>query len=141
MSRNTNALFWILCGAIFVVTVYLIVNTNISSTLKDLFTNNTRIINKTDDGSTPGKPTLKTKEAVADEFTVVFTPTANTSRYRCNFGTEKGSMKNTGIIYIDRDKITCKGSHLVSGTKYYVQLIAQNLDKSTASDIYDITTK
>lgn len=140
MGRSTNALFWIICGAIFVVTVYIIVNSDLSNVISEIFTDTNNIVDKADDGSTPGKPAYVSAKVESDEFSITFKKSANSTRYRCNYGTEKGSMKETGVIYIDKDTIVCSATHLKPNTKYYVQLLGQNLDKETGSDIKTVTT-
>ena len=42
---------------------------------------------------------------------------------------------------MDRDKVTCKAIRLESGTKYYVELIATNLDIATRANFTDVTTE
>lgn len=37
MSDNTNTLFWVICGAIVVIAIYLLINTNITSSINGIF--------------------------------------------------------------------------------------------------------
>ena len=37
MSDNTNTLFWVICGAIVVIAIYLLINTNITSSIDGIF--------------------------------------------------------------------------------------------------------
>lgn len=38
MSDNTNTLFWVICGAIVVIAIYLLINSNISDSITGIFT-------------------------------------------------------------------------------------------------------
>lgn len=37
MSENTNTLFWIITGAVIVVALYLLINTNVGTTITQIF--------------------------------------------------------------------------------------------------------
>lgn len=141
MSRNTNTLFWVICGAIVVLTIYLVIVAEVPNTIKNILDHNNKTVEVVDDGSTPTKSTVKSSESTNNSFAISYAPTKNTSRYRCDYGTEKGKMDNTGIVYIDKDKIVCKASHLKSATKYYVQLSSINNNIAIKSDIVSVITK
>ena len=141
MVKNTNAVFWIICGAIFVTTVYLIIAADVPGMVGDLFANNKSMVETTDNGATPEKSVVKDIGTTADSFSVTYKKAKNASRYRCFYGEEKGNMKKTGVIYVGEDVITCRVMNLKPNTKYYVKMQSLNNDKKVESEISDLKTK
>lgn len=141
MSRNTNALFWIICGAIFVTTVYLIVTTDVPSMITNLFSHNNDIVNSADNGAVPTAPAFVESKSTSNSLDITFKKSENASRYHCQYGTEKAEMKKNGIVYVKDETIVCQISNLKADTKYYIQLSASNVNKKTSSPIIDVKTK
>lgn len=56
MSDNTNTLFWVICGAIVVIAIYLLINTNITTSIDGIFSHFNNLWDTTTKTNTPTPP-------------------------------------------------------------------------------------
>lgn len=136
MSRNTNSLFWVICGAIVILTIFGLVN-NKFNIVGEIMGGAKASVEKADNGTVPGAPEYIKFESKDGVYNVVFNETENATRYDCNYGPRKTALKNSAIVSIGEHKVTC----LVPDSNgiTYVQLNAINGESTTSSDIIKIT--
>ena len=139
MKRNTNAIFWIICGAILILTMYIAVETNFAEVLSKPFKDWRQTVDKADDNSVPEKPIFESKKQDGNNSIFYYKVSKNATRYECRAGTEKKDMRERGIVFIDKQKITCKFSSLEDGTKYFIKAVANNGSENIESSIIEFT--
>lgn len=134
MSRNTNSLFWVICGAIVILTIFGFLN-NKYGIIGSIFQYEKREVNEADDGSIPESPVFIETVETSDKYIVYFNVSKNATRYRCIYGERQTGLKNSAIVEITGTKISC---NIPKKDSKYAQVIANNYDKETPSQIIQL---
>lgn len=136
MSRNTNPLFWVVCGAIVILTIFAMIN-NRFNIIENVFSRNNNTVSTADNNATPEKPTYIGYKIENNTYYVTFKTSKNSTRYRCAYGPRSSAVKNSAIASPTSSEVVC--SFPVKDNKdVYVQVFGQNTSKETGSDIIKV---
>jgi hypothetical protein len=132
MARNTNSLFWVICGAIVVLTIFAFLN-NRYNIIGTIFQYERTEVSEADDGSVPEAPTFIETVETDNKYIVYFNVSKNSTRYRCVYGERQTGLYNSAIVEVQGKKVSCNVPKKAESK--YVQILGTNYDKETPSEI------
>lgn len=139
MARNTNALFLIICGAIIVLSIFIIVNGQIHL-IESPFKNTQEQLNSSDNEDIPEQPVFSEYIQNETNFIAIFNTSGKTSRYSCLYGPRISAVKKTAVITLDSKFVRCDIPNLDASDKF-VQLVSINGNNKTFSEIKKLEYK